>query len=125
MQYLPTPPERPTWEEHEEWFLKEMPKAHVYAVVAYKERPVGTFHCNQDGEIGIIIGEKSLWGRGIASDVLEAALVGLKALPATQDLKLYAVIHPENIASQHVFASNVFVKSGREARNGQEEWVLE
>ena len=122
MRYLPSAPERPTWEQHLQWFVSR-PVGRTDWMVCLQEiggmRSVGTAHATHDGEVGVIIGEKSSWGKGIATEV-----IGL-LIRLSPGLALWCVIHPDNIASQEVFKANGFSWDGSEmGRNGQRVYRL-
>jgi RimJ/RimL family protein N-acetyltransferase len=84
-------------------------------------RIIGTTHFNMaTGEVGLLIGEKGLWGAGLSKAALSLTL--RKVFRSTYKLLtppgVWAVIHPENVASAHLFESLGFVHNG-EGRNGQ------
>ena len=129
MRYLPSAPEKPTWEEHEEywrkvdhrdWIIDQVLGCYLLA----PHRAVGTVHIIPSTcEVGIIIGAKSLWGKGIGTKALTLMLERVKEYKIAQK-PVWAVIHPENIASQRVFTKAGFMNTHEPARNGQERWVL-
>lgn len=134
MKYLPSAPELPTWADHYRhlqngnttyYWVSATEKIKRYSgsakdVDAYlvdevlTVRVVGVVHFKRDGEVGILIGEKAIWGKGVGKKAL--ALL-LEKLPV--GTPLWAVIHPENIASQKVFEANGFRCTKEAGRNGQ------
>ena len=128
-RYLPSASERPTWEEHEkywekadhrDWMIDQVFGSYLLA----PRRPVGIVHLIPGtGEVGIIIGAKSLWSKGIATEALALMLVRVKENKIAR-APIWAAIHPENIASQRTFTKAGFVNTHEPARNGQERWVL-
>ena len=129
MQHLPSVPERPTWEEHEEYWSKAYHRdwmidqvIGVYLLAPH--RSVGIVHIIPGtGEVGIIIGAKSLWGKGIATQALALMLERVEESKLTKE-PIWAAIHPENIASQKAFTKVGFTNTHEPGRNGQERWVL-
>ena len=129
IRYLPSAPEKPTWEEHEtywrkayhcDWMIDQVFGSYLLA----PRRPVGIVHIiPATGEVGIIIGARSLWGKGIATKALGLMLERARGLKLVRK-PIYAEIHPENIASQRVFTKVGFVNTKEPGRNGQERWEL-
>jgi len=123
MRFLPTFPEHLTWEEHWEWWINRENRLDWMISMlgqTYEVRYVGTVHYNAiTHEIGIIVGEKTMQGQGVARKALRHALGRIP------HLWCIAVIHPDNIASQRVFASVGFKKTDEDARNGQEKWMYQ
>ena len=117
MSYLPSAPVSPTWENHTAWWRGRKDRSDWMVILSSLDgsnRPVGTTHYNWDtGEVGILIGEKVLWGKGVGREALRKTLdwIGAK--------NCWAVIHPDNIASQRVFGNNGFVWDDEMGRNGQ------
>ena len=82
-------------------------------------RRVGIAHFDMSPhEVGIIVGEKTLWGHGVATAALKT-LVGRVAFRP-----LIAVIHPKNVGSQRAFAAVGFKNTREPARGEQELWLL-
>ena len=65
----------------------------------------------EDGDVGIYIGEKRLWGEGLAKEALKKAIDRV-------DRDLVAQIHQENTRSQHLFESVGFERTGADG-----EWI--
>ena len=107
-----------TWEEHWEWWRTRMNRRD-FLIFYDGIRAVGVVHYTFDGEVGILIGEKTLWSRGIGTAALALLLT---VLPPQRGM--WAAIHSENIASQRVFTKAGFVNTHEPERNGQERWVL-
>ena len=129
MQYLPSASEKLTWEEHEEYWRKAYHRDWMIDQVfgcylLAPHRSIGIVHIIPGtGEVGIIIGAKSLWGKGIATKALTLMLEKAKEYALTKE-KVWAAIHPENIASQKAFTKVGFVNTHEPGRNGQERWKL-
>lgn len=119
-EYLPTSRknENLTWVDHLLWFKSRINR--VDWVITYWNRPVGVIHIRGlDGEypeIGLYIGETTLWGAGIGRLALSLAME--QAVTKLGIKKLDAVIHPENLRSVHLFKELGFERVGG-ARNGQ------
>ena len=81
-------------------------------------RPIGKVSVNDENEVSLMIGEKSLWGKGY----------GTRALRLFMDLigdgDWWAVIRPENIGSQRAFGRCGFHNTGEKHRTGHEIWRL-
>ena len=92
-----------------------------------RPRNVGLTHCDPDtGETGLLIGEKTLWGQGVGRVALEKTL-RMVSSPGWEALSkktgpIWAVVHPENVASCRLFESLNFVAAG-EGRNEQIKYV--
>lgn len=121
-QYMPVArDERLTWKEHYRYWNTV---GHRDWMIIIKERPVGIVHIlPATGEVGIIIGEKTLWGKGIATEALRLMLELVAKNQLTHKL-IWAAIHPENIASQKTFTKAGFVNTHELVQEGQERWVL-
>ena len=107
-----------TWEEHLEWWQTRTNRRD-FLIFYDGVRTVGTVHYTFSGEVGILIGEKTLWNKGIGT----AALTKLLAMLPLQR-SMWAAIHSENIASKRAFTKAGFVNTHEPERNGQERWVL-
>lgn len=86
-------------------------------------RPIGTMHITGDGidkrekgEVGIFIGERGLWGKGIATFALQWLTAGHHGL--------HAYIETSNYASAHVFSSAGFQATNKTGRHRQFRWEL-
>jgi len=127
MRYLPSAPPSMSWEQQWSWWLNRTERidrmvevewwrvgAQVYEARRTATRPVGVVHFNlPTGEIGILMGERSLWGQGLGKQALRMFLEELRASP-----RIWAVVHPENAASLALFRALGFKDVG-EGRNGQ------
>ena len=81
-------------------------------------RRVGVVHLDRrTHEVGIIIGEKGIWGHGIATSALRLAV-------SESSGPTWAIIHPQNIGSQRAFMKAGFERVGitSRSRHGQEKW---
>ena len=70
--------------------------------------PVSFFH--QKGDISYIIGNKSFWGKGIATIVIKEVV--FFAFHTLRLHKLYASVYENNTGSSKVLLKNGFVKEG-------------
>lgn len=72
-----------TWEEHTNW-IKSRNKDWRHLIIIYDDRPVGILNITQldhwEPEIGIYIGEVSLWGKGIGKEAVRLGLEYIKSL---------------------------------------------
>ncbi|KKK74639.1 hypothetical protein LCGC14_2881770, partial [marine sediment metagenome] len=138
MRYLPTAPVEPTWEEILDWYVsgKRRDPGHGYWTIKLSPRVltpmsrdsapdfsriIGTTHFNMaTGEVGLLIGEKGLWGAGLSKAALSLTL--RKVFHSTFKLLtppgVWAVIHRENDRSLRLFESMGFVHDGT-GRSGQ------
>ncbi len=122
MKFLPTASKSPTWEEHFSWWKRlQETNYSYYGMIVYEGRRVGVIHYRYGNcEIGLILGEKDVWGKGIGSKAIDIVC---------KRVKLYirgyvqALILPENIASQRAFEKCAFVNTHETGRGGQEIWV--
>ena len=83
------------WHSHVEWFQNRPPDREDL-IIEHRGTPVGVVSLASDGDVGIYIGEKHLWDRGIAKEALEIAL-------EERDGEYHAEIHVDNSASKHLF----------------------
>lgn len=90
------------WEDHVSWFASRDPQRQDW-IIEYQGRRVGSVNATPDNEIGIFIGEKSLWGEGVGTTALKKACDELNK-PIT------AEIHEDNTASQILFENVGFVQ---------------
>lgn len=133
IQYMPTAQmDIVDWEHEVEWYTKNigLPGHHYWITtlrfsLEWGPRPIGMTHFNdRTGEVGLFIGEKSLWHKGIGKAVLSLALrkIDLLCSPLATD-DIFAMIHPGNMASLRLFESLGFIPGSRpgddEGRNGQ------
>ena len=121
-RFLPSHPRNIVWEQHYGWWTSRKETRYDWIIVVYGEgrpRRVGIVHYDQDtGEMGALVGEKWLWGLGIARDALALALVQLHP-----SLFVWAVIHPDNLGSKKAFEAVGFQLKGV-GRMGQGLYVL-
>lgn len=127
-RYLPCAPDTPTWEQQLAWY--EEPGQDLRALITLSThvgvptkfwRPVGTTHFNAEtGEVGLVVGEKTLWGCGIGKAALGLTLgkVLYSSYRVQDDRGVWAVVHPDNWRSRRLFESFGFVHEG-EGRAGQ------
>jgi RimJ/RimL family protein N-acetyltransferase len=100
------------WEEHIQWFCTRSPKRRDY-IIEYQGRRIGVVAIARSGDVGIYIGEETLWGEGLATDALKLACERIS------DRSLHAQIHTENEASQHLFE-----KCGFEHERDEGEYMI-
>lgn len=94
------------WHDHVGWF-QGRPEEREDLVIEYLGVGVGVVSIAADGDVGVYVGEKRLWGRGIASRALERAV-------EERSEPLRAQIHVENGASRRLFEGCGFEEVGRE-----------
>ena len=95
------------WEEHLNWWNSLKDDQRVF-VICYDDRPVGVVTTN-DNEVGYYIGEVTLWGQGIGTQVVGQVCDWLKD-KGTEDV--YLRIKDDNIASQRLATKLGFKKEG-------------
>lgn len=133
MQYLPSAKIRPTWDEQMVWWntrlstvqywmaeIETFLKGRTIPQRIRAWRPVGDVHYDgATGEIGLIVGEKSLWRLGVGEAMLRLALDAIDDTPSQTRRNIWALIHSKNVASQRLFSGMGFVCSGERGRNSQ------
>jgi len=100
------------WEDHVNWFINRPPDRHDF-IIEYRGRRVGSVNVDKKDYIGVYIGEKSLWGQGIATETIE------HVCDILERAEFYAEIHIENTASQNLFEKCGFKKIGRVAKSSR------
>jgi len=125
--YLPTSRagENLTWESHFGWWRSREDRMDWMIRVnldAYGPRPVGVVIANlRSSEIGLYLGEVTLWGKGIGKEALR---LGTLRMFHMEHKVIVAVIHPDNLRSIKLFTGLGFRKVGK-ARGGQDEYRLD
>lgn len=100
------------WNEHLSWYGSRDTDRHDY-VIRYQGRRVGTISLDPDSNVGVCIGEVSLWGEGIGSEAVEW-------LCEQHDREaFFAEIDVENETSRRLFESCGFSVHERDG-----EWLL-
>jgi len=132
MQYLPSAPKRPTWEDQVKFWKSAISLGYFRQMVhltlpdmvdGHLSRPVGEVHYYRNqGEIGLLIGEKALWGQGVGRIALRKYIEDLQKGEFLPEQELWAMIHPRNLRSQRLFMSLGFEEKG-EGRNRQVKFV--
>ena len=98
------------WEDHVSWFASRDSERCDW-IVEYQGRRVGSVSLTPTNEIGVYIGEKSLWGEGVGSAALKQACdSAVKPISAK--------IHEDNTPSQKLFE-----KVGFERVENDGEWI--
>ena len=124
-RYLPTSRkgESLTWEKHRLWW--DRLRNRLDWMIIYQERRVGVLHITGldsiEPEIGLYIGETTLWGQGVGKRALSLGIEKAKELGIE---KLQAMIHPKNCRSVRLFQSLGFKKTGK-GRKGQDCYMWE
>jgi RimJ/RimL family protein N-acetyltransferase len=114
------------WEEHYNWWINRRNRKDWIIVFngEFKKRDVGSVNIsmlNSDyPEIGIFVGEISLWGKGIAQKALEIAIEYLKNEKYSGAT---ARVMNENIRSNNLFLKSGFNKVGMNEK-GEELYKL-
>ncbi len=110
-----------TWEEHISWVMSRNRDWSAFMVI-YDERPVGYLNVTQldhwEPEIGVYIGETTLWGKGVGR---EAVKLGLEYIKSKGKESCHTTILKSNTRALRLFKSLGFIETG-EARGG-EIWV--
>ena len=117
------------WEEHIAWH-KSRNRDWRNFIAMYNGRPIGVVTIGQldhwSPEIGIIVGETSLWGKGIGTAMVEKAIAWIRNY-AKNHKQIYAchtTILDNNKASIRIFEKCGFVYVD-EARPGESWYKLE
>lgn len=101
------------WEDHVEWFDARPPDRDDF-IIEYGGRRVGAVAIAADGDVGIYIGDSSIWRQGVATMALRSAIDRY-----SPDVKLTAKIHRDNEASRRLFE-----KVGFEQTRTDGEWLV-
>lgn len=96
------------WEDHVEWFHSRSRARHDF-IIRFDNRRVGVVSLDDANEVGVLLGDYSARGHGVAT----AALHWL-CQRFTDRRPLYAEIHDENSPSKRLFVGCGFEKSGRD-----------
>jgi len=116
-----------TWEEHLEWLKSRNADWRTFIAI-YENRPVGVVTIGQldhwSPEIGLYLGEITLWGKGIGTKMVQMGLAWLKdySLSHPHIVACRTTILDDNIASKRVFEKCGFKCAGR-ARH-KESWYV-
>lgn len=94
------------WHDHVDWW-RSRSEERQDLIIENRSRAVGVVAIAADGDVGVYIGEKDMWGRGIASEALSLALSDVRR-------ELSAEIHEENHASIALFEAQGFEQVGQE-----------
>jgi L-amino acid N-acyltransferase YncA len=124
--------EKLTWEQHNQWFQHRDTHLRKDWIILFSDqdakdsgafyRPVGVIHrdarksIEDMPEVGLYIGDISLWGSGIGSTALE------EVIQKTREERypgLFAMIHSKNKRSIQLFTNAGFVKTKEKGRKGQ------
>jgi RimJ/RimL family protein N-acetyltransferase len=97
------------WSGHIQWFSTRSPKRRDF-IIEHQGRRVGVVAIATDGDVGIYIGEETLWGQGIATEALTLACKRI------DDRDLTAQIHTENESSQRLFEKCGFEYTGDDGK---------
>ncbi len=128
MRYLPSNPAICHWEEHWRWWgsnwhrgaLRKIIETRILTSASVLYFPVGICLIKEDGETGLLVGDKEVWGQGIGTKALGLLLNIGPSMGIGPQRDLWAVIHPDNVASHAVFIKNGFAWDGAEiGRYGQ------
>lgn len=122
-----------TWEKHLAWFESRDPNKRQDWMIfsGLSVEPVGVIHRVVDQpwrtrsqsfpEVGLYIGDYTLWGQGIAKDALDQVI---KKSMEEGFGGLHAVIHPKNKRSIRLFTAAGFIKTNKKGRNKQDVYEL-
>ena len=92
-----------TWEHHKQWFANLMPQVAESYMIILDERPVGETHIvwrDAIPDIGLYIGDLSIWGHGIGKEAISLLLANLRARYRG---RVTATVHPNNFHSRMLF----------------------
>jgi RimJ/RimL family protein N-acetyltransferase len=96
------------WEEHHNFWINRFNREDYFII--YFHRPIGHIALSKMNteypEISILIGETTLWGKGMATEVLSSFIEKMK----NNGLRnLSAVIRDDNFGSKRLFEKNGFI----------------
>jgi len=97
------------WESHVEWFTNRPPDREDW-IIEFGGRRVGSVNVGADGDVGIYIGEITLWGQGVATSALQQVLTQTRK----QLSELTARTHEDNEPTQRLFERVGFERVGRD-----------
>ena len=139
IRYLPSLPSPLSWEHHARWAQKALSQENrvdlmIRATMEWTYYPVipvirtaGRVHAvdltSRSPEVGVLIGDMEMWGRGIATLAISKIVSWLNEHGPWD--RCHALIHPDNGASMKAFAKNGFVLERKDGRNGQYLYVRE
>jgi RimJ/RimL family protein N-acetyltransferase len=96
------------WEEHKNWFYNR--KNRIDWIILLDDRRVGTLNIitlDTYPEIGILIGDTTLWNRGIGTETVK---LGINWLIQQKYDKVCATVKKENISSCKLWEKLNFVR---------------
>ncbi len=118
-RFMPEPQNEPQSDEQQEAYLKECEQEEdgIYWTIVWKEnsQPIGhvsVTEINQHhgiGEIGIVVGDKEYWNKGIASEAIGAILEFMRSFGLK---RLSAEFEEGNLALEKSLIKNGFEKEG-------------
>jgi RimJ/RimL family protein N-acetyltransferase len=96
------------WEEHHSFWINRFNREDYFII--FLNRPIGHIALSKMNteypEISILIGETTLWGKGIATEVLSGFIEKMK-INGLRNLS--AVIRDDNFSSIRLFEKNGFI----------------
>lgn len=111
-----------TWDEHINWFQSRNKDWRTFIII-YEGRKVGVVNLGQldhwSSELGIFVGEVSLWGKGIGK---QAVQLGLNYLKGIGKEYCHTTILDNNKRSIRMF-ENLGFEFMAKAREGESYWV--
>lgn len=114
------------WNEHLSWWRSRNSDWRSFFVI-YEERPVGVVNIGQldhwSPEIGYLIGEVSLWGKGIGTQAVQLGIDWVKDYAKTHKhiTHIHTTIKDNNRVSVKLITKLGF-KIGMKAREGERYW---
>lgn len=129
-EYMPSSRRNETlkWEDHLAWFHQRerlLGRRHDW-IIRHDDRSIGAIHIDNTRydipEIGLYIGDKNLWGKGLGKMALR---MGLMLAVDLGYFRLQAFIHPDNDASINIFLKSGFYQTTREGRYGQDVYEID
>lgn len=101
------------WGSHLQWFVERSKMRHDF-MIEYRGRRIGVVSIDADGYVGVLIGEETCWGEGIASTALNWL-----SDQFADERDLFAEIHDGNNRSRRLFTSCGFERHDRDG-----EWIV-
>lgn len=97
-----------SWNDHVSWY-RNRPEEREDYLIRYEGRRVGVISVDESSFVSVYVGEKPLWGEGIASRSLKWLVQRYQGVR-----KLQAKINVDNSRSRNLFTGCGFVQSDRD-----------
>lgn len=119
------------WSGHLTWWRSRNSDWRTFVVCLLEDsfdRPIGVVNIGQldhwSPEVGYLIGEITLWGRGIGTEAVKLGIEWIKEYAKTHKhiTAIHTTIHDDNYGSIGIVKKLGF-KKGMKARDGETYWI--